>query len=214
MRYILFVVLLFPGCNRPESRPEIIVFVAASAEGVLQELVPGFEAREGVRVLVHAGGSTRLRSQILRGAPADVFVAAGPVNLPGRPEVVAVNRMVAIVPVDSTRRKWRTSLRIALADPELAPAGVYARRILKREGVEVEWVYGGHVRAVLAYVELGLVDSGFVYRSDVTSRVRVVESFPDSVEYEAIVVSDRQLSRRFLSHLVEQRNTFRKRGFE
>ena len=63
-------------------------------------------------------------------------------------------------------------------------------------------------------MELGLVDAGLVYRSDVTSRVRVVESFPDRIEYEAVVVSDRGAARKFLAFLVRRRDLFRKRGFE
>ena len=191
-----------------------MVFAAASAEGVVREAALSFEEKEGVRVLVHASGSTRLRTQILRGAPADLYVAAGPVDLPGFVEVVAVNRMVAVVPVDAEEVDWHRAKKIALADPDFAPAGVYARRILEREGFQGEWIYGGHVRAVLAYVELGLVDVGFVYRSDVSDRVRVVASFPDPVEYQAMALSDRESSRRFLSFLVENRSLFRKRGFE
>lgn len=211
MRYILLLLLL-PGCGRPES--ELSVFVAASAEETVRAAGEEFEREEGVRVLVHAGGSIRLRSQILRGAPADVYVAAGPVDLPGNPEVVAVNRMVVVVPADAPDREWRSGGRVALADPAFAPAGVHAARILEREGATSERVYGGHVRAVLAYVELGLVDAGLVYRSDVTSRVRVVESFPDRIEYEAVVVSDRAAARKFLAFLVRRRDLFRKRGFE
>ncbi|MDP6958160.1 MAG: molybdate ABC transporter substrate-binding protein [Planctomycetota bacterium] len=191
-----------------------MVFVAASAEEVVREAALSFEEKEGVRVLVHASGSTRLRTQILRGAPADLYVAAGPIDLPGRVEVVAVNRMVAVVPVNSGEGDWRQAKKIALADPDLAPAGVYARRILEREGYQGEWIYGGHVRAVLAYVELGLVDVGFVYRSDVSDRVRVVASFSDLVEYEAMSLSDRESARLFLSFLIENRNLFREKGFE
>lgn len=67
MRYII-VFLSLLGCGR--SQEELVVFAAASAEGVVREAALSFEEEEGVRVLVHASGSTRLRTQILRGAPA------------------------------------------------------------------------------------------------------------------------------------------------
>ncbi len=211
MKYIS-IALILAGCGRPE--PELLVFSAASAEEAVRAVGDAFEEEWGVRVVVNGGGSTRLRSQILRGARADVYVAAGPVRLAGMQKVVAVNRMVAIVPVKSGREEWRTADRVAMADPELAPAGVYAARILKREGIDPERVYGGNVRAVLAYVELGLVGAGLVYRSDVTPRVRVVHSFPEAVEYEAVSLNDGELSREFLLFLAGRRDCFRRAGFE
>jgi molybdenum ABC transporter molybdate-binding protein len=88
------------------------------------------------------------------------------------------------VPADST-----TSLRsaadlaslrrIALADPEAVPAGVYARTYLQSAGLweklKEKVLPTLNVRAALAAVESGNVEAGIVYRTDaaVSRRVRV-----------------------------------------
>ena len=53
------------------------------------------------------------------------------------------------------------------------PAGRYAKAVLEREGVwpavQDKLVFADDVRQVLAYVERGEVDAGFVYRTDALS---------------------------------------------
>jgi molybdate transport system substrate-binding protein len=74
--------------------------------------------------------------------------------------------------------------RIALADPEAVPAGVYARQYLEKLGlwdrVRAQIVPTLDVRAALAAVASGNVDAGFVYSTDaiLEPRVRVAFEVP------------------------------------
>ena len=82
--------------------------------------------------------------------------------------------------------------KIAIADPEAAPAGRYARAYLQRIGVydrvRAKLVVQEDVRGVINAVRLGVADVGFAYASDVaiTGKVRVVELIADSL-YPPIV---------------------------
>jgi molybdate transport system substrate-binding protein len=74
--------------------------------------------------------------------------------------------------------------KIALADPEAVPAGVYARQYLEKlglwDGIRPRVVPTLDVMAALAAVASGNVDAGFVYRTDaiLEPRVRVAFEVP------------------------------------
>ena len=74
--------------------------------------------------------------------------------------------------------------RVAIADPGLAPAGVYAREALERlglwESLRPALVFGADVRAALAYLESGNVDAAVVYATDAREApgVRALEIVP------------------------------------
>ena len=73
---VLTVVFAIAGCG--SDKPEVTVFAAASLADVLDPLGERFEAEHGIDVKFSFGGSWTLSQQISRGAPADVFLAAGP----------------------------------------------------------------------------------------------------------------------------------------
>lgn len=83
--------------------------------------------------------------------------------------------------------------RVCLADPEHVPAGIYAAQALDHLGY-AGWranqpVYAADVRANLYYVEQGVCDLGFIYKTDALSskRVRILYRVPenahDPIEY-------------------------------
>jgi len=175
-------------------REEIGVFAAASLADVLTEIGRAWEAASGHHPVFNFGGSSDLARQILAGAPADVFFSADTVQMglvvrQGLARAadsgdLLSNTLVVIVPASSAARvaaarDLTAFARIALADPEAVPAGVYARSWLEAEGV---WsalaeriVPMLHVRAALAAVESGNVDAGIVYKTDAarSSRARI-----------------------------------------
>lgn len=210
-------VLLLLGacaCARPAA-PEI--FVAAS----LSDLVEAAAAGWGETVWIHSGGSSTLRAQIDRGAPADLLIAADRSSVEGigePPVPLWANELVIIVPADAPADVLRNpaDLRgrpcVALADPELAPAGRYAREALRELGLwdEVEPVATGmpDVRAALAQVARRACDVGIVYRTDAVSApsVRVTRTLetPTPVTYWAGVPENarhRDAALSFLSYL-------------
>jgi molybdate transport system substrate-binding protein len=173
---------------------EVLVFAAASLTDALQEIGRDFEARNRVPVRFSFGASSDLARQIKAGAPADVFFSAdtirmdeleraGRVERGGRREFLG-NLLVVVVATGSAYRlrepRDLLSLpRLAIADPEAVPAGVYAKKWLAAEGLWNDLasrvVPTLDVRAALAAVETEAVPAGIVYKTDarVSKRVRI-----------------------------------------
>jgi molybdate transport system substrate-binding protein len=194
----LFALGLSVPCA-PAAAEEVSVFAAASLTDVLEELARGFEAGTGHKVAFNFAASNDLARQIEAGASADVFFsadeaqmkrlqAAGLVRDRDRIDVLS-NVLVVVVPASSATRPKRAAhlpgvQRIALADPQAVPAGVYARTWLESLGLwttlQDKVVPALNVRAALSAVESGNVDAGIVYRTDaaVSKRVEVAFEVP------------------------------------
>ena len=179
----------------PARAEEILVFAAASLTDALQEIGRAFEAGTGSRVRFSFGSSSDLARQIAAGAPADVFFSAdtakmdslekaGLVRRDDRREFLS-NRLAVVVPPGSELRirepRDLLSLpRIALADPEAVPAGIYARRWLESRGlwrqIAPRVVPTFDVRAALAAVETESVPAAIVYKTDarISKKVRTI----------------------------------------
>ncbi len=163
----------------------LLIFAAASLTESLQEIGKSFETRTGTPVTFSFGASSDLARQIAAGAPADVFFSADTARMDGlekggfvrkedRREFLS-NRLAVVVPLASTAkvagpRDLLQFSRLALADPEAVPAGVYARHWLENAGV---WREIGprvvptlDVRAALAAVETEAVPAAVVYSTD------------------------------------------------
>jgi molybdate transport system substrate-binding protein len=146
----LALMLVASACGKGE-REELLVFVAASLTDVMEQLGRGFTEAEGARVSFNVGGSTSLAQQIIRGAPADVFVSAGaqPMNLlegrgllaPGTRRDLLANGLVLVARegrdtgVASVEELATSAVGVAIADPDLSPAGSYAREALESMGL-------------------------------------------------------------------------------
>jgi molybdate transport system substrate-binding protein len=180
-----------PSPSASPGRAETFVFAAASLADVLTEIGKRWEAASGSRPVFNFGASSDLARQAMAGAPADVFFSADTAQMgllirqglvhSGDSVDLLSNTLVVIVP-DSSKAKVTGAAdlaafaRIALADPEAVPAGVYARSWLETEGL---WgtladrvVPTLHVRAALAAVESGNADAGVVYKTDAIRSTR------------------------------------------
>jgi len=195
-RLILATLLVAAAPARGE---ELLVFSAASLTDALTELGAAFERRGGDRVLFSFGASSDLARQIEAGAAADVFFSAdaarmdaveraGLVDSTERRDLLS-NVLVVIVPHDAktaiaTPEDLSTLARLALANPEAVPAGVYARTWLQSLGLwerlKDKVVPTVDVRAALAAVEGAHADAGIAYATDaaVSKRVRVAYRVP------------------------------------
>ena len=188
---LLALGLLLPGCagagdgagsTGPHADGELVVFAAASLTDALGELADVFEERTGVPVLLNLAGSQTLATQLVEGAPADVFVSADAAQLDivasagllaGAPVTAATNRLAIAVEagnpggVTGLEDLARPDLVVVLP-AEAVPAGRYAREVLARAGVEVRPAsLEQSVRAALARVAQGEADASIVYASDV-----------------------------------------------
>ena len=237
-------VLSMLACSPDGERGDILVFAAASLYEPLEEARASFERDTGISVSVSYGGSQSLAQQIVSGAPAALFVSAGvsPVSfveeriaLDREPVHLLRNRLV--LAALSSERTYPLSIaalanadveRIAIADPELAPAGRYARESLEDHGL---WgkllpkvVFAADARAALAYVESGNADAALVYATDAGSSesVGVVSAVPEDshspIVYPAAVIAgtgQEESAWRLVEYLLgsEARGVFAKYGF-
>src|SRR5438445_9190041 len=111
----------------------LLVFAAASTTEAISECAKAFRTP----IDFSFGSSSDLSRQIARGAPADVFLSADPARVDALAKKVRArvdllsNQLVVVVPKGGARLASRDDLlsvgRVALADPEAVPAGIYAR---------------------------------------------------------------------------------------
>jgi molybdate transport system substrate-binding protein len=192
----LFALLASPVLARAE---EILVFAAASLTDAMKEIGQAYEAKSSDRVVFSFGSSNDLARQIEAGAPADVFFSAdrakmddleraGLVTHGARRDVLS-NALAVVVPKHSPATIAKpadlaSAKRLALANPDAVPAGIYARAFLEAnglwDGLRDRIVPTLDVRAALAAVESEHADAAIVYKTDaaVSSRVRVAFVVP------------------------------------
>jgi molybdate transport system substrate-binding protein len=135
------------------------------------------------------GPSSGLATEITSGAPADVFASASPKNMAAvvtagdasSPQDFAKNVMEVAVPpnnpakVTSVKDLAKSSVKVALCQPQV-PCGVVAAKVFKNADIKVKPVtLQPDVKSVLAQVELGNVDAGMVYVTDVMAAASKVK---------------------------------------
>ena len=228
--------------SRSGAASEVVVFAAATLTGALEEIVP---RAQFAGVSLSFASSSSLARQIEAGAPADLYFSASSrwmdyleaKNLiePATRVDILTNSLILITPPGAAFAVHLRpdfdfaaafSGRLALADPDHVPAGVYARQALEALGW---WPRLGrrlapapHVLAALVYVERGECPVGIVYATDADcERVDIVAALPDSL-HQPIVYPLAALRghaspavRRLRTHLLkaESRAVFRKHGF-
>ena len=238
----IILLLASAACARDDSEP-VLVFAAASVEEPLTELAKLYEEKTGVVIDLSFGGSNALARQIAAGAPADLLFSAGvaPVSMLAaqnlarpdenallgnelvvvtRPDVGAISDLDALLDDDVTR--------VAIVEPEIGPAGRYAREALESVGVwdalQPKLVLAQDVRAALAYVESGAADAGIVYRTDAETAPDLTVAYvvpPDThspISYLGVAIRDAANSEAaadFLRFLESEEATeaFRDAGF-
>jgi molybdate transport system substrate-binding protein len=196
---------------------ELNVFAAASLSDAFKELAPQFQAATGHALRFNFGASGALARQIKEGAPADVFVSADELRvdqlekagllLPDTRKTILANTLVIVVaadggapvatPADLTKADVR---RIAIGEPATVPAGTYTKEYLQKVGLWKplldKMVPLDTVRAVLAAVEAGNADVGFVYQTDalISKKVKIAIAIPRAegpkITYPVAVLKD------------------------
>ena len=160
----------------------ITVFAAASLQGAFTTIGQQFQAAHpGVKVTFSFGPSSGLAQQIISGAPADVFASASPKNMQqvvsagdaASPATFASNVMEVATPpgnpghVSSVADLAKKPVKVALCQPQV-PCGAVAAQVFSNAKITVRPVtLQPDVKSVLTQVELGNVDAGMVYVTDV-----------------------------------------------
>lgn len=216
---------------------EIHVSAAASLSDALNEIAKSYTQD---KLIFNFGGSSTLARQIELGAPCDVFLSAdeakmdalaGKGLIDAKTRVSVLSNTLVIVttgdPVPNPRRLVSFK-RIALAEPNSVPAGIYAREWLETlklwKSIEPNVIPTDNVRAALAAVESGNADAAIVYKTDarIAKRVRVAYEVDRSegpkISYPFAVMKHAEqpeAAKRFLAYLQSKsaKAIFAKHGF-
>lgn len=239
---ILFMTLTMAASTNGE---DLLVSAAVSLTDTMKEIGTRNEKQSGDRIMFNFGASSLLARQIEEGVPADVFVSADEAQMDrlekaGRIEAgtridLLTNKLVIVTREDSPIQidvvqdlAKPTVSRIAIADPQSVPAGVYARQVLANAGiwesVQGRIVPAENVRAALAIVEAGNAELGIVYATDASalSAIRVLLTVPAELSpkiiYPAALINNSAhagAARRFLTFLKsnEAAQIFQSAGF-
>ena len=220
---------------------EILVFAAASLTDALGEIGRDYEKKSEERVLFSFAASSVLARQIQEGARVDLFISADEEKMDGlekrgliRSETrrsLLGNSLVVIVAKETaltvrSAEDLKQARRVAVAEPNTTPAGIYARRYLEGAGVwkELNIIPTQNVRGALAAVESGNAEIGVVYKTDaaMSGKVKIVYQIPVSAElkisYAAAVLKEgrrQDAAEAFLRELQSPRSArvFRRYGF-
>jgi len=141
MRYLLLFLLLGCGSAAGSSTGEPLrIAVAANFRATLQQATELFQQQTGIEVVLSSGSSGVLHTQIVHGAPFDLFfsadrasaekLAAG--DLSGAPFCYARGRLVLAGGNGELAQLADPGLDLAIANPATAPYGVAAMAVLAR----------------------------------------------------------------------------------
>ena len=180
----LLAIFLAHGEARARGK-EIRVAAAADLKFAMGELAAQFEKQTGSKVNATYGSSRNFLSQLLNGAPFDLFFSAD-IEYPKKLEAAglaepgtfceyAVGRIVIWTPVDAKvdvlQEGWNALLdprvqKIAIANPEHAPYGHAAVAALRKAGiyerVKAKLVYGENVSQAAQFVQSQNAQAGII----------------------------------------------------
>ena len=176
------------GCGQDET--DLKVMAAASLSDAFLEIAEAFEAETGLKISIYSAGSATLATQITEGANADVIALANEQTMERiviseqiAPEyqiqIFASNHLVLVTPLGNPASilSFADTLgkKIAVCAP-VVPCGSLSYAFAEQEGIELNPAsVEPNVRSVRTKVELGEVDAGLIYKTDVTAGLEVIE---------------------------------------
>ena len=202
VRFVVFTVLnIIPLAAKADN---VLIFAAASLAPVLTKIESSFQNLQHIKFSF--ASSSSLARQIIRGAPADIFISANSAwmdyaenklaIIPSSRTALLSNRMV-LASHQSVQYKLSTltpetldtllnNRPLSLADPSHVPAGIYGKQALETLGlwnfVKDRLAPTGNVRAALTLVERNEASIGILYRTDVlnSGKVNTIFTFPQN----------------------------------
>ncbi|MGE0819566.1 MAG: molybdate ABC transporter substrate-binding protein [Candidatus Nanopelagicales bacterium] len=170
------------GSSSSAVSGSITVFAAASLKEAFTTIGDQFEAANpGTSITFSFGPSSGLATQITEKAPADVFASASQktmdtvvdAGLASGSSVFAVNTLAIATPTDPSRPVGsladlaNPAVKVAVCAADV-PCGTAADKLFAQNNLTVAPVTREvDVKAVLSKVQLGEVDAGIVYVTDV-----------------------------------------------
>ena len=194
----------------PAWAAEVKVAVAANFYGTLQTLAPLYKKASGNDLVISSGASGAFYTQIVNGAPFDVFLsadAARPERLEKEGLTVEGTRFVyaygvpvlwsareGVVDAEGKVLAGNSFRHLAIADPKVAPYGVAAEEVMRKRGVfdaldgAGKLVRGQSIGQTHGQIASGAADLGFVALAQVKTAAGIPGShwIPAASEYTPI----------------------------
>ncbi len=221
MKYLIFLFPLLFGANTALA-DQTIIAVSANFLSPVKAIVKAFEKSTGHKAIISVGSTGQIYSQIINGAPYDVFLSADK----RRPEMLENDRLIvkgsrftyAIgkLALYSSREKYvdvngkilnsERFSRIAMADPKIAPYGLATKETLVKLGLykslRSKMVQGISVSQAFQFVYSGSVELGFVALSQIKglkayggSYWVVPEDMHSPIEQQAVLLKKGRMNR-------------------
>ncbi len=205
-------ILLLAACGKTEKK-EITISAAASLNEVLSQIVENYQKEnKDVIINVNFGASGALKKQIEGGAPVDFVFFASKKDLEDLKKQDLVSEKFSKDILENTMvvagRKKIDSLsemldhKVAIGDPDIVPAGRYAKQVLENEGLwdrmQENFVLSKDVRSAMQYVDLYEVDYAMIYKTDskVMKNAEIVYEVPNTLHtpivYSCGILKDKE----------------------
>lgn len=194
--------------NTTESSQILRIAAAANLSDVLPEVIEGYKTDKGLpdqEIEVTFASSGKLYSQIISGAPYDIFLAANqdfPAQLlnevfkgdanhtpftytQGQLSIYSTTKAVGVFDQNTLTELLNSNNKgkITIANPELAPYGASAKSYLQTQNLydaliaQNRLIQAENIGQAFQYAHTGSVDYGFVAHSQVIAMKAVPEHF-------------------------------------
>lgn len=165
--------------NQDNSR-RLMVAAAASIKPAMEDIIASFrQSHPAIEIIASYGSSGKIATQIINGAPFDIFFAADmvyPQRLVDEGQAVPPATVYALGrlalwqrgPIEPVLAELgdRTGARVAIANPRHAPYGQRAREALINQGlwddVQPRLVFGENVAQTAQFAQSGAADLGLI----------------------------------------------------
>jgi molybdate transport system substrate-binding protein len=195
---ILFIVFFSNSCTKNNNAEKVYVAVAGSMADTAEFLAKDFQERFGYHeIILIKGSSGKIASQIINGAPFDIFMSAD-MNFPElvynsglslKPRVYAKGTLIffsrrGIASAHNLTILNKKDIKfIAIANPDLAPYGKAAMEAMKNSHIELpqEKILISENVMQAANVAFNYADAGFIAKSALY--LPMMLSFIDKKDY-------------------------------
>ncbi len=208
-RILLCLLMLLSAASAAEP---LRVAVAANFRSTLEKISDRYREETGTQVLISSASTGVLATQILHGAPFDLFFAAD-AQAPAELQRAGIGRESGcyasgeLVLVGATLQQLgNPQLSLAIANPELAPYGRAALEVLARpefaSGTGRKLVRGANVLQAYQFWRSGAVDMALVARSLAPDAATTIPSaWHSPLEQHLLVISDNPTASAYLKWL-------------
>jgi molybdate transport system substrate-binding protein len=222
LRYLVIALAIYSVL--PASAETLTIAVASNFKSSLVKLVDSEQFNFDHEVRISSGATGSIYTQIVNGAPFDVFLAADterPKLLenkklisPGSRKIYAIGQLVlwapdASTPVDEQYLKSFNG-NLAIANPQTAPYGLAAHTLLKHLNIEnPRIITGENIAQAYQFVHTGNAQAGLVALSQIIDQDiepffywPIPQQYYKPIEQQVVILNSSPASIEFMDYLV------------